>query len=92
VRFCLRSLQMDAGAQNPAERFALEHGGARLQLDATLLGETQQLKEGSLYMVIGEVKSGQRGPFLEARQARNVDGMDIELFDSALRLFRDWHG
>lgn len=83
---------MDAGAQSPEKRFALEHGGARLQLDATLLGETLQLKEGSLYMIIGEVQSGPRGPFLEARQARNVDGMDIELFDSALRLFRDWHG
>jgi hypothetical protein len=83
---------MDAGAHRPADRFVLEHEGARLQLDAALLGEDLPLKEGSLYMVIGEVRQGPSGPRLEARQARNVDGMDVELFGSALKLFRKFHG
>lgn len=57
-------------------------------LDVAQLGENVRLKKGSLYMVVGEILTLPSGPCLQARVARNVDGMDVELFGSALELHR----
>lgn len=81
---CAASVRMDAGA------WALEHEGERLALDVTQLGAHVLLKTGGLYMVIGEVLALPSGPFLQARVARNVDGMDVELFGAALKLQRSF--
>ena len=84
----LRSLRMNAGTGDSNRSFALEHDGERLLLDVALLGENVSLKPGSLYMVIGEIEMLPAGPCLQARVARNCDGMDVELFAAALKLHR----
>eukprot|EP00960_Hanusia_phi_P041209 754890-Hanusia_phi.AAC.6 len=77
----------------------------RLEVDVALLSEQVVIKDGSLYMMIGEVEarevirdhgtfqyqtdcSSQNQPLLKVRVARNVDGMDLNLFDAALGVRR----
>jgi len=82
------SLRMDKSTQEPCRGFVLEHDGKSLQLDVAQLGDNVVLKQGSMYMVVGEILTLPSGPYLQARVARNVDGMDVELFGSALQLQR----
>jgi hypothetical protein len=77
---------MDAGEQSCG--FALEHDGDILAMDVSQLGEDVRLKNGSMYMVIGEIITLPNGPCLQARVARNIDGMDLELFGQTLKLYR----
>mmetsp|Transcript_45600 Transcript_45600/g.71454 ORF Transcript_45600/g.71454 Transcript_45600/m.71454 type:complete len:125 (+) Transcript_45600:238-612(+) len=68
--------------------FTLEHDGERAKIDGSHLAENIALRQGSLYMVIGEVQSQQQVPCVRARVARNVDGMDVHLFQEALKVRR----
>ncbi|EKX51656.1 hypothetical protein GUITHDRAFT_134546 [Guillardia theta CCMP2712] len=68
--------------------FTAEFRDRRLQVDASLLGEQLVIKDGSLYMMIGEVETSEDRPTLRVRVARNVDGMDLNLFDAALSVRR----
>mmetsp|Transcript_54505 Transcript_54505/g.128650 ORF Transcript_54505/g.128650 Transcript_54505/m.128650 type:complete len:128 (+) Transcript_54505:21-404(+) len=70
----------------------IEHDGKSLQVETDLLGKEISLKRGSLYMFIGEILQQSDGVALRARMARNVDGMDLELFATALKLRRDFEG
>ena len=81
------SLQRGAGDKTT---FSLGHEGATLLLDVENLSKELHLKPGSLYMVIGEISDQLSGPCLQARVARNVDGMDLHLFEEALKLHRQF--
>lgn len=79
----------------PSNRVVLEspHGRThRLTVDTRLL-EAIPLATHSLFQVIGELRRQEDQPggyVLEARVARNVDGLDIGLYDEALRLKRQF--
>lgn len=68
--------------------------GAQLLVDTALLASELAFAVDSLYQVIGELQppppGGQEGdpPVLRARVARCVDGMDVSLWEQAVRLRR----
>uniref|UniRef100_A0A061SGW8 Uncharacterized protein n=1 Tax=Tetraselmis sp. GSL018 TaxID=582737 RepID=A0A061SGW8_9CHLO len=66
----------------------LENHGEVLRIGTEMLLGTF-LERGSWYQIIGEVDcSSVEGPVLVARVARNVNGIDPQLFDEALQLRR----
>eukprot|EP00250_Pteridium_aquilinum_P034830 c8178_g1_i1 orf=17-406(+) len=67
-----------------------EEDGTSLQV-ATEHLRNLHLRTGSLFQFIGELKSsGQQEIFLQARVGRNVDGIDVKLYDKALELRRQF--
>ena len=77
------SLRVETG-----QEYSLEWEGARLKLDVQQLGPEVHLKSGCPYMVIGEVEDVCGETCLRARLARNIEGMDMQLFGQALELHR----
>ncbi|KAI8918301.1 telomere-capping, CST complex subunit-domain-containing protein [Powellomyces hirtus] len=78
----------------------IEHAGAHLIVDAALLGPFHHRLK-SLLQFIGEVERGWKPPkdlpfelppgpqvLLRARIVRNVDGLDLPLYDQALEIRR----
>ncbi|XP_024538129.1 uncharacterized protein LOC112348939 [Selaginella moellendorffii] len=76
----LESFDVESGVAH------IRHEGASLAVDTTLLRDIH-LRPGSLYQFIGELLL-QSGMMLRARVARNVDGLDVKLYEKALRLRR----
>lgn len=75
--------------------------GAQLLVDTTLVAAELAFAVDSLYQVIGELQPPQQGqqgqqgggpPVLRARVARCVDGMDVGLYEQAVRLRRNFLG
>ncbi|RKO93863.1 telomere-capping, CST complex subunit-domain-containing protein [Blyttiomyces helicus] len=76
----------------PTNIAVIEHGGERLLVDVTLLGDfPHRLK--SLLQFIGELEdhaphAGGGSVVLRARIVRNVDGLDLKLFEQSLLIRR----
>lgn len=68
----------------------LEHGGRSLTVDIGSL-QPQAFEEDQLYVFIGEVLKAEPGNYiLSARVCRNVEGIDVALFEQALQLRRQF--
>ncbi|KAL8484923.1 hypothetical protein ACS0TY_027283 [Phlomoides rotata] len=64
-------------------------GGARLNVDTQHL--TLNLRRGSIYQFIGELHIEPNDQaILKARVGRNVDGLDINLYNQTLKLLRQF--
>ncbi|KAG5189224.1 telomere-capping, CST complex subunit-domain-containing protein [Tribonema minus] len=73
---------------NAATRVAtLQHGTCTLAVDATLLPEFD-FRIGSLFEFIGTVQVAGLERRVAARAHRNVDGLDMALYENVLRVRR----
>ncbi|RUS22041.1 telomere-capping, CST complex subunit-domain-containing protein [Endogone sp. FLAS-F59071] len=75
-----------------ANRAVIEHEGARLLVDTSLLGVFPH-RERSLFQWIGEISVSDEHTaaaplILRARVVRNIDGLDLRLYEQAVRLRR----
>jgi hypothetical protein len=73
-------------AANQAE---IKHEGNVLQVDTSLLGQTEY-RIGGLFQFIGEMSNRQCGLQLRARVVRNIDGLDVGLYECALKVRREF--
>ncbi|CAK9219723.1 unnamed protein product [Sphagnum troendelagicum] len=68
----------------------ITEAGASLKVDTQLLHDVA-LRQGSLYQFIGELNfTASNEMVLQARVGRNVDGLDLKLYDKALQLRRQF--
>ena len=68
----------------------IEHNGSSLRVDTSAL-EAHAFRSGELLQFIGEVSVPNSGdPILRARIVRHVASMNLELFDRALAMRRDF--
>ena len=69
----------------------LEHRGATVRVKTANLEHALEFHLERLYSFIGEVErcDGRHGTVLHARVGRDVDGLDMSLWEAALRLDRD---
>jgi len=73
---------------DPASNTAvIEHDKHQLLINTELL-DSFSYRVNSLFQFIGEYDVSVSGDFVKARIARNVDGMDLKLFEKALVLRR----
>eukprot|EP00455_Lapot_gusevi_P001666 TRINITY_DN10638_c0_g1_i1.p1 TRINITY_DN10638_c0_g1~~TRINITY_DN10638_c0_g1_i1.p1 ORF type:complete len:116 (+),score=13.39 TRINITY_DN10638_c0_g1_i1:57-404(+) len=66
----------------------IEHNNAQLQVNTELLDASIGLRVGSLYQFIGEISTQHNEMVLKPRIVRNIDGMDLKLYDQALKIMR----
>jgi len=70
-------------------RFVLEHQTYRLEVDTTLLGDAAQILQiGSIFQFIGDIQKKDDELFLRAHFIRQLDGLDLVLYEDALNLKR----
>ncbi|TPX53977.1 hypothetical protein SeMB42_g00509 [Synchytrium endobioticum] len=76
-------------------RCTIEHNNARLLVDVALLGMDVTLRHKSLYEFLGELEPmddasahGQQTLILKARIVRVMDGVDLTLYDQAVKIRR----
>ncbi|CAM6090023.1 unnamed protein product [Calypogeia fissa] len=70
----------------------ITHGGAKFRVDTQHL-RNLEMRIGSLYQFIGELLPDPEFPsqlMLQARVGRNVDGLDLDLYDKALQIRRQF--
>ncbi|KAL2623281.1 hypothetical protein R1flu_003486 [Riccia fluitans] len=71
----------------------ISHGGARLRVDIQHLRDVS-LRKGSLFQFIGELIQDPSCTclqlMLQARVARNVDGLNMDLYEKTLQLRRQF--
>eukprot|EP00249_Psilotum_nudum_P005514 c18954_g1_i1 orf=392-799(-) len=83
----LQNYQVDSGIA------VISEGGASLKIDTQHI-RNLQFSIGSLYQFIGELSfpAGDTPDqmILQARVGRNVDGLDVKLYDKALQLRRQF--
>ena len=67
----------------------LEHRGATVRVKTANLENALELHLDRLYSFIGEVERCEGSVRVRARVGRDVDGLDVGLWEAALRLDRD---
>jgi hypothetical protein len=72
-------------------RAQIEHRGRLLDVDTTLLGQFP-FHIGSLFQFIGEMNYDEfsKKLVLKARVGRNIDGLDMGLYEQALKIRREF--
>ena len=65
-------------------RATIVHDGSQLDVDTSTLGSQHPFREGDMLQFIGEV-SLQPPALLRARVMRNVNGLNLDVFEHAVR-------
>eukprot|EP01114_Cavostelium_apophysatum_P004531 TRINITY_DN1481_c0_g1_i1.p1 TRINITY_DN1481_c0_g1~~TRINITY_DN1481_c0_g1_i1.p1 ORF type:complete len:124 (-),score=23.30 TRINITY_DN1481_c0_g1_i1:409-780(-) len=68
---------------------SIEHNGSVLKVDTSSLRDIE-FKTNSLYQFIGELVRQKNELVLRARVGRNVDGIDVPLYEKALEIRRNF--
>jgi len=67
----------------------IEHEGAHLDVDISFVGR-ENLVLGCMFQFIGEINFGATIPTLNASIVRNVEDMDLVLYQKSVKLLREW--
>jgi len=70
-------------------RAVIEHNNVTLKIDTVFL-ESFPFKVNSMFQFIGEIETYNKEMILKARVGRNIDEMDLILFERALKIRRDF--
>ncbi len=74
----------------------ITHRGVTLQVDLRLLGDSPNVRIGSLFMFIGELEESRKNEeegftrILRARVGSPVDGLDMQLYEHSLFEMRNF--
>eukprot|EP01097_Dermamoeba_algensis_P002159 TRINITY_DN1861_c0_g1_i1.p1 TRINITY_DN1861_c0_g1~~TRINITY_DN1861_c0_g1_i1.p1 ORF type:complete len:131 (+),score=19.52 TRINITY_DN1861_c0_g1_i1:46-393(+) len=71
-----------------SEEILLKHREEKLRVDISLISSIVNCVPGAAFQFIGELKADSEGQVLHARVGRNIDGMDLSLYEEAIVLKR----